>query len=159
MTPRNSISVEGIVDDRWGHVTTERFVLDDNPRAPGTSFSLCRVDQQSIAVFVGSPLTAEARNETAARRPDWLTAIVFADVVSCDRSLARIDGEIGSPADADIARCAFAAACAAFDAGAVSESTDRYRIRFSKRPTLEVTIEFDEGSESWHGEVSGLYAT
>jgi len=134
-------------------------VLDDNPRAPGSTFSLCRVDRQSIAVFIGSPLTARARNETAARRPDWLTAIVFADVASYDRALAVIDAEIGSPADADVTRCAFAAACAVFDAGALSELPARYRVRFAKRAALDVTMAFDEESESWHGEVSGLPTT
>jgi hypothetical protein len=144
-----------VVDDRWGHVTAERFALDDNPRAPGDEFSVCIVGRQPIAVFLGSPIAAAARRTITARRPDWLMAIVFADVASCDPALALIEAEIGSSVDADVARCAFAAVCVACDAGAFGESPSGYRVRIRRIATvLDVTIEFDDTSETWHGEVS-----
>ena len=157
MAQRDSKRFESVVvGGGWGCVDADGFHLHDDPRATGDcEFSVCIIDSKHIAVFVNQQLTESARAQLAMCRPDWLDAIVFAQIASRpDAAVVVMDVEIAAPGDAEPARCAFAAPCVAFNAGLFKVVPQRYQVRFAQRGSWEVTMEFDYRADSWYGETT-----
>ena len=144
-----------VVRDIWGRFDADGFHLDESQhRRPysGITFSICSVSQE-IAVVFDQELTAETRSQMASSKPDLLDAIVYAELVSNSNDrIASIDAEIIYGVDSDVAKYAFAAACVAFNQGLFKVVPEHYLISLGQR-SMQVTMDFDNESESWFGEV------
>jgi hypothetical protein len=144
-----------VVRDVWGRFDADGFHLNESAyRRPysGITFSICRISQE-IAVVFDQELSAETRSHMASSKPDWLDAIVHAELASnpADR-IAAINAEVLYGVDSDLAKYAFAVACVAFDQGLFEVVPEHYLISLGQR-TMQVTMDFDNESESWFGEV------
>lgn len=141
--------------DGWGIVEGVSFRVTDDARAMvrNTAFSVCRVDSQRIAVFfVEVELTQARRAEIAAAKPDWLDVIVFAEVdPSSNPEVAVIDAQIATPEDASPTACAIAAVVVVESHGAFQFYPRSYLVRLP-RIAVEISMQFDGDSASWHGE-------
>jgi hypothetical protein len=139
-----------------GYAGVDGFHLEDNARAGlgrGFEFSVCSIASQQIAVMFGQQFPPTMRANLASRKPDWLDAVVHAELASnADSKWAVIDAEIIAPADAEPTRCAFATACVAFGVGAFKVVPERYLVRLGQR-SVQVTMDFNDDTESWYGEV------
>jgi len=140
------------IGEGWGHADDTGFRLDVDPRAAGREFVVCSFGDDDVAVFVGQNIGAAEREHLVERRPSWLAAVVFAEVTGCNRELAILDVEL-SPA-MDLARCAFAAVCSAYAAGAFDVTPAHYLVRSAALGSVSVTATFDDDAETWFGQVS-----
>lgn len=143
------------IGEEWGVADAEGFHQNETHRyAPsGCPFSVCRIDGRQVAVFIGMAIPMEVRGELASSKPDWLDAIVCARAVSDPGGeVAVIEAHLLSPDDAELQMCAFATACVAFDLGSFKIVPKSYLVRFDMRGSIRISMEFDEGTESWFGE-------
>jgi hypothetical protein len=137
-----------------GVVDNNTFVLSDEVHAAmkPLTFTVCEVDGQSIAVFLGRPEGAETRLQVRSHKPDWLDEIVFADVQGGASSEPRvITVAFESTCEREPA-CAFATAVVVQAHGVFDPEPDAYLIRFARVEVL-AKVEFDWDSESWNGTI------
>jgi hypothetical protein len=149
------------VADGVGIVENEALVLSNDfhaARKPLT-FTVCDIDGQRIAVFLDRPDDAAQRLQVCERKPEWLDALVFANLHPCragEPPVISITPE--SICGPRRTTCAFAAAVAVHSHGLVEAEPPAHIIRFG---SSEVTVKlaFDWDSESWHGTADVLLAS
>ena len=146
-----------VIDDRTGVFKEGALEFSDEVHARSlyTTFSTLTVGGERFAVFyVELPLPPAERAAICAAKPDWIDAIVFAEVApESNRERAVIDAETDSAAKARGTTCAFATAIVVEGHGAFKFVPKSYLVRLRGGP-IEVTMDFDWDSESWHGEAS-----
>jgi hypothetical protein len=156
MAPRTVETFDHIVlDQRTGVFKAGALEFSDDVHAATryTTFSFLTVGGARIAVFfVEDPLRSSDRAEISAAKPDWLDAIVFAEIApESNRERAVIDAGRSGAERARITTCAFAAALVVWSHGAFKVVPKSYLVRLPGG-SIEVTMSFDWDSESWHGE-------
>ncbi len=143
------------IGDEWGVADATGFHQSQTHRVapPGYPFSLCRIENRQIAVFIEMAMPAEVRAEFVSLKPDWLDTLVYARTVGDPRcEVAVIEAHVPTPQDAQLHMCAFAAVCVAFNLGLFKVVPKRYLVRFEGLASVHVRMAFDDEADSWFGE-------
>ncbi|NTX29215.1 hypothetical protein HT746_19115 [Burkholderia pyrrocinia] len=145
------------ISEEWGIADIAGFHLGQTYRdmPSGFPFSVCRIDGRQIAVFIEMEVPVETRADLASRKPDWLSEVVYASVLSDPRAeVAVIEAHVQSPGNEGLQIRAFATACVAFGLGLFKVVPRSYLVRFEAHPPVRVSLQFDDDTESWFGEAA-----
>jgi hypothetical protein len=121
---------------------------------PGLTFAKCLVGSQAIAVFVGEPVSESLKAQVIANRPDWLDAVVYANIVSSDDITIGVIAASAAVCTEVIPEvCALATACAVAAEDALDVEPDAYIVQIADIGAFDAAIDFDWDTETWSGDV------
>ncbi len=154
MTPHSEPFENVSVSDQTGIFDGEKLALSDEVHAPmrATTFTVCELGDKHVAVFLSNTRpSANQRAAVVAAKPDWLNAIVFAEVTpSPEPETATIDAIADLPETEHLATCAVAAAVTAEAHGAFDTQPASYLVRFVLA-SIAIEMKYDWDSNSWSG--------
>jgi hypothetical protein len=148
-----------VVSHEWWRVLPDgTFQMYPGPleasRDQGPMFTRCQVGSRAIAVFLGELVSESLNAQMISNRPDWLDAIVHANIASTDDiTVAVIEASAAACTEVSPDACAFATACVVASDGTLDVEPDLYYVRIADVGSFEVVLEFDWDTEAWSGDV------